>query len=46
MMSKVTVIYGEEIAEIDAEQGSLLGDAIAKTGLPLEQPCAGRGTCG
>ena len=27
------------------KQGSLLGDAIIATGLSLEQPCAGRGTC-
>lgn len=26
--------------------GTLLGHAIAESGLPLEQPCAGRGTCG
>ncbi|MCC7129091.1 MAG: DUF4445 domain-containing protein [Anaerolineae bacterium] len=45
-MPEVTVIYGEEVVKVDAEKGSLLGDVIAKTGLPLEQPCAGRGTCG
>jgi uncharacterized 2Fe-2S/4Fe-4S cluster protein (DUF4445 family) len=26
--------------------GTILGDAIAASELPLEQPCAGRGTCG
>ncbi|MEA2008540.1 MAG: ASKHA domain-containing protein [Chloroflexota bacterium] len=45
-MPKVTVIYGEEIKTIPAEEGEILGDVIARTGLPLEQPCAGRGTCG
>ena len=45
-MPKVTVIYGEEIKTIEAATNSLVGDAIAATGLPLEQPCAGRGTCG
>lgn len=45
-MPKVTVIYGEKVKEVEAEQGSLVGEAVAKTGLPLEQPCAGRGTCG
>jgi uncharacterized 2Fe-2S/4Fe-4S cluster protein (DUF4445 family) len=45
-MPKVTVIYGEEVKTIEAAAGSILGDAIAATGLPLEQPCAGRGTCG
>jgi len=45
-MPNVTVIYGEEQKSIQTEPGSLLGDVIAETGLPLEQPCAGRGTCG
>lgn len=45
-MPKVTVIYGENVKVIEATEGSLLGEAIAATGLPLEQPCAGRGTCG
>ncbi len=45
-MPKITVIYGEEQKSIQAQPGSLLGDVIAETGLPLEQPCAGRGTCG
>ncbi len=45
-MPQVTVIYGEETQTIQAENGEILGDVIAKTGLPLEQPCAGRGTCG
>ena len=45
-MPKVTVTYGEKVETVEAAAGSLLGDAIAATGLPLEQPCAGRGTCG
>jgi uncharacterized 2Fe-2S/4Fe-4S cluster protein (DUF4445 family) len=45
-MAKVTVIYGEKEQSVEAQEGSLLGDAVAATGLPLEQPCAGRGTCG
>jgi uncharacterized 2Fe-2S/4Fe-4S cluster protein (DUF4445 family) len=45
-MPKVTVVYGEEIKTTEAGTGTLLGDAIIATGLPLEQPCAGRGTCG
>jgi uncharacterized 2Fe-2S/4Fe-4S cluster protein (DUF4445 family) len=45
-MTEVTVIYGAEIKTIQAEEGEILGDVIARTGLPLEQPCAGRGTCG
>jgi uncharacterized 2Fe-2S/4Fe-4S cluster protein (DUF4445 family) len=45
-MPKITVVYGEEIKTTEAGAGTLLGDAIIATGLPLEQPCAGRGTCG
>jgi uncharacterized 2Fe-2S/4Fe-4S cluster protein (DUF4445 family) len=45
-MPQLTIIYGEEVREVEAEVGALLGDVIATTGLPLEQPCAGRGTCG
>jgi uncharacterized 2Fe-2S/4Fe-4S cluster protein (DUF4445 family) len=45
-MPTVTVIYGETIKTASAAEGSLLGDAVVATGLPLEQPCAGRGTCG
>ena len=45
-MPNVTVVYGEEEKIVQAENGTLLGEMIAETGLPLEQPCAGRGTCG
>jgi uncharacterized 2Fe-2S/4Fe-4S cluster protein (DUF4445 family) len=45
-MPVVTVVSGEEAVSVKVDVGSLLGDAIVVTGLPLEQPCAGRGTCG
>lgn len=45
-MPKLTIVYGEETQTIEVAGNTLLGDAIAATGLPLEQPCAGRGTCG
>jgi len=45
-MSKVTVVYGEKTTTVEAEDGTVLGEVVAQTGLPLEQPCAGRGTCG
>jgi len=45
-MPNITVIYGEKERSTEAPVGSIVGDAIAKTELPLEQPCAGRGTCG
>jgi uncharacterized 2Fe-2S/4Fe-4S cluster protein (DUF4445 family) len=45
-MPKVTVTYGEKVETVEAKAGSIIGEAITATGLPLEQPCAGRGTCG
>src|SRR5512139_2832186 len=45
-MPTLTVVYGEETKTIEAPADSVLGDVIPSTGLPLEQPCAGRGTCG
>ena len=45
-MVEVTVIYGTDIKMVQAEEGEILGDVVLRTGLPLEQPCAGRGTCG
>jgi len=45
-MPNITVIYGEKVRTAEAPPGSIIGDAIANTELPLEQPCAGRGTCG
>ncbi len=45
-MPQLTVIYGETVKTVVVADNTLLGDAIALTELPLEQPCAGRGTCG
>ena len=45
-MPKLTVIIGDNLQDTEVEKGTLLGDAIARLELPLEQPCAGRGTCG
>ena len=45
-MPIVEVIYGEKKVTTEVAPNTLLGDAIMSTGLPLEQPCAGRGTCG
>jgi uncharacterized 2Fe-2S/4Fe-4S cluster protein (DUF4445 family) len=42
----LTVSYGDDVRSVVVEDNSLLGDGIVATGLPLEQPCAGRGTCG
>jgi uncharacterized 2Fe-2S/4Fe-4S cluster protein (DUF4445 family) len=45
-MPVLTVIYGNETKSIEVPANTLVGEAVAQTGLPLEQPCAGRGTCG
>ena len=45
-MSTLKVIVGEKTTVIDAKNDTLLGDVIASADLPVEQPCAGRGTCG
>ncbi len=45
-MPTLTLIYGEESQTISAPEGAILGEIIRQTSLPLEQPCAGRGTCG
>ncbi|HSR29291.1 MAG TPA: ASKHA domain-containing protein [Anaerolineae bacterium] len=42
---KVTASYGTDVRSVEVDENSLLGAAIIATGLPLEQPCAGRGTC-
>ncbi len=41
----VTVHYGTDERTVSVEQGTVLGEAVIATGLPLEQPCAGRGSC-
>jgi uncharacterized 2Fe-2S/4Fe-4S cluster protein (DUF4445 family) len=45
-MPDITIVYGETVAMVEEPYGGLLGEAISRSGLPLEQPCAGRGTCG
>ena len=45
-MPTLTVIYGTETRIANVPVDTLIGEAVALTGLPLEQPCAGRGTCG
>ena len=46
LIARVTVRYGDDVRSVVVEENALLGGAIIATGLPLEQPCAGRGTCG
>lgn len=44
-MPRVSVSYGEDVRSIAVEKSTLLSDAVIGTGLSLEQPCGGRGTC-
>ncbi len=41
----VHVSYGARSETVSVARGSVLSEAIIATGLPFEQPCAGRGTC-
>ncbi len=45
-MPLLTASYGTKTRTVEVASGTGLGEAIAATELPLEQPCAGRGTCG
>ncbi len=43
--ARVTVSYGSDQRQVTVQTGCVLSAAILETGLPFEQPCAGRGTC-
>jgi uncharacterized 2Fe-2S/4Fe-4S cluster protein (DUF4445 family) len=45
-MPELTIIIGEDTRQTEVEVNLVLGDIIARLELPLEQPCAGQGTCG
>lgn len=45
-MPNLTMIIGDQAKSAQVEEGRIIGDALAKLEIPLEQPCAGRGTCG
>jgi len=45
LTARVTVSYGADVRSVVVEDDTLLSGAIIATGLPLEQPCAGRGSC-
>ena len=44
-MHQVSVSYGADERSITVAENTPLGEAVIATGLPLEQPCAGRGSC-
>ncbi|OGN98675.1 MAG: hypothetical protein A2Z71_11270 [Chloroflexi bacterium RBG_13_50_21] len=45
-MPTLTVNYLDEIRTVEFTAGKVIGEVILTSGFPLEQPCAGRGTCG
>lgn len=45
-MPNLSITYSDETRTVECAPDQVIGEAIAKTDLPLEQPCAGRGTCG
>ena len=45
-MSTLTIAYASETREIKCASNQFIGESIAASGWPMEQPCAGRGTCG
>lgn len=45
-MPTLTVNYLDDTCEVEFTAGKVIGEVIPATGFPLEQPCAGRGTCG
>ena len=42
---EVSVNYGDKARSVVVDENSLVGAAVIATDLPLEQPCAGKGTC-
>ena len=46
LMPTLTISYADEVHTIECAAGQLIGEMVAASSLPLEQPCAGRGTCG
>ena len=45
-MPDLTVNYSDETRTLECAAGQVIGEVIPASGFPLEQPCAGRGTCG
>ena len=45
-MPTLSITYSDETCALECATGQVIGEAIPASGFPLEQPCAGRGTCG
>lgn len=45
-MPILTITSADETRTIACAMNQLIGEVVLASGLPLEQPCAGRGTCG
>lgn len=45
-MPTLHVTYSDQTRALECAADQILGEVIPASGFPLEQPCAGRGTCG
>lgn len=45
-MPKLAITYTDNTRVLDCAPDQVIGHVIPESGFPLEQPCAGRGTCG
>lgn len=45
-MPTLTITYADETCALECARNQIIGAVIPASGFPLEQPCAGRGTCG
>lgn len=45
-MPKLSITYADDTRVLECGANEIIGHVIPESGLPLEQPCAGRGTCG
>jgi uncharacterized 2Fe-2S/4Fe-4S cluster protein (DUF4445 family) len=43
---KVAVVFEPQGKRVHVERGTLIREAAAEAGLPLDSPCGGQGTCG
>lgn len=45
-MPQLSIIYANDTRTLTCAPNQVIGQVIPASGFPLEQPCAGRGTCG
>lgn len=45
-MPALTIHYFDQTRTLECDVNQVIGEVILASGFPIEQPCAGRGTCG